>query len=117
MFFTLPLPFYLGGLEFAPLARLLFLSVLVWGVVATEGVGGFQGLFALLAVVQVAVGGGLLWALAAAGSRLLGARGDGARAVAAVAVTLVLLGISLTDLYRTPISSTRPQSNLFGLFD
>lgn len=117
LIFTAPIPFYLGGLEIAPLARGLFLSLLVWGVVATEGVGGFQGLFALLAAVQVVVGAGLLWGVAALTARILSRAKPAIRALAVGAIVVGLIGFSLQDVYRTPLSSTRPQSSLLGLFE
>jgi drug/metabolite transporter (DMT)-like permease len=115
--FTAPLPFYLGGLEFAPLVRLFFLSLLVWGVVWTEGAGGFHTLFALLAAAQLVIGAGLLWAAAALAARALRQRTDTTRAVAVGVMAVALLGFSLRDVYHTPLSSSRPESNLFGLFD
>ena len=117
LIFTAPIPFYLGGLEIAPLARGLFLSLLVWGVVATEGVGGFQGLFALLAAIQVLVGAGLLWCVAALAARVMRNTTPAIRALAVGAIVVALIGFSLQDVYRTPLSSTRPQSSLFGLFE
>jgi hypothetical protein len=115
--FTAPIPFYLGGLELAPLARLFFLSVLVWGVVLTEGAAGALGLFSVLAGVQVLVGGALLWALAALIARASRSQTGTARAVVVGVVIVGLVGLSLNDVYRTPLSSRRPESNLLGLFD
>ncbi|MGI9432321.1 MAG: hypothetical protein ACR2PQ_08915 [Myxococcota bacterium] len=117
LIFTVPIPFYLGALEIAPLARGLFLSFLVWGVVATEGVGGFQGLFALLAVVQMVVGAGLLWCVAALAARVMRGATPATRAVAVGDLVVALIGFSLQDVYRTPLSSTRPQSSLLSLFE
>jgi len=115
--FTAPIPFYLAGLEIAPLARLFFLSVLVWGVVLTEGAAGALGLFSVLAGVQVLVGGALLWALAALIARASRSQTGTARAVVVGVVIVGLVGLSLNDVYRTPLSSRRPESNLLGLFD
>jgi len=117
LFFTAPMPFYLGALEFAPLARAFFLSLLVWGVVLSEGVGGFQGIFALLAGVQLLVGGGVLWGVAALITRASRSHTDPFRAVAIGCVIVALAGFSLQEVYRTPLSSSRPESNLFGIFD
>ena len=115
--FTAPLPFYLGGLEVAPLARLFFLSLLVWGVVLTEGTVGVHSLFSALAAVQLLVGGGVLWAVAALAARAFRSQTDTARAVVVGVIVVGLIGFSLNDVYRTPLSSSRPESNLFGLFD
>ncbi|MDH3685651.1 MAG: hypothetical protein OEP95_05465 [Myxococcales bacterium] len=117
LIFTAPIPFYLGGLEIAPLARGLFFSLLIWGIVATEGAGGFQGAFALLAAVQMAVGAGLLWCVAALAARGMRGATPATRAFAVGAIVVALIGFSLQDVYRTPLSSTRPQSSLLGLFE
>lgn len=117
LIFTAPIPFYLGALEFAPLARLFFLSLLVWGVVLTEGAGGFHSLFSLLAGVQLLVGGGLLWAVAALLARASRNQSDTARVMVVGVVVVGLVAFSLHDVYRTPLSSSRPESNLLGIFD
>jgi hypothetical protein len=117
MVVTIPVPFYLGGLEFSPVVRLLFLSGLVWGVALTEGAGGFQSLFSILAGVQVLLWAGLLFAAAALLARASRHHSGSLRAVVFGTMIVALLGLSLTDSYRTPLSSSRPRSNLFGLFD
>ena len=116
--FTLPVPYYLGGFEIAPAARLLFLTSIVLAVVATEGVAGFHGSFVLLGTVQ-----SLLWLLILYGGAALIAYGlhrfarEAARAPVLALLAAVLLLASLFEIYQTPISSHAPHSSLAGLFD
>ena len=117
LLFTVPVPYYLGGFEVAPVVRLLFLATLVSGVLLTEGASGMQGPLGALAV-----GLALLWtALLYGASALLvrpAARPTGTVSVPLVAgATLALLALSLLPLYRTSLSSVSAVSNLLGLFD
>ena len=116
--FTVPVPYFLGGFEVAPVARLLFLTAIILAVVATEGVAGFHGSFVLLGSVQ-----SLLWLLILYGGAALLAFSlhrfarEAARAPALALLAAALLLASLFEIYQTPISSRSSQTNLAGLFD
>ncbi len=118
LFVTLPVPFYLGALEVSPALRMFFLTALTLAVVATEGGAGYLGSLALLAAAQSLLWALLIWGLAAIAAFGLGrvARG-GLHAALAAALVLLLVGLGTLDIYRTPLSSSRPYSNLAGLFD
>jgi hypothetical protein len=109
---TLPVPFYLGEPELAPVVRLAFLTGLVTTVFAAEG-GGVMASLAGIGWVQLLAWSALLFGAAAAiaqvGSRRL-------RAGIAAALCLALFAASFTERYDTPLSSTRARSNLFQLF-
>lgn len=118
LWLTLPLPIYLGAVEWVPVARLWLLAGLILGVVATEGASGFLGAFAGLAATEA-----LLWPLALYGisalcvavlRRSLPIR---ARVWVLGCVTAGMLGVSLLPIYQTPLSSHRLHSNLAGLLD
>jgi hypothetical protein len=109
---TLPVPFYLGEPELAPVLRLAFLTGLVASVFAAEG-GGVTALLAGLGLVQGLAWSVLLFAAAAAIAQVGSAR---ARAAIAAALSLALLAASFTDRYDTPLSSTRARSNVLQLF-
>jgi len=114
---TLPLPFFLAGLELAPLARLLFLEGVMLAVVASDGFAGTAGLFlAFLAVEGVLLAAGL-WGLACLAARILRPARPVTRAACAGIAAISLLGLSCLEIYRTPHSSSGPTSNLLGIFD
>lgn len=113
----LPVPFYLGEMELAPVLRLAFFSGLLGAVWQAEG-GDTLRLLLLIGLVQTALYAGGLWILAWAVSRAIDTlRAPAARTGAVLALASVLLLASFTDLYRTPLSSTRPRSNVLHLFE
>ncbi|MFQ5698944.1 MAG: hypothetical protein ACE5IL_11750 [Myxococcota bacterium] len=118
LWLTLPVPIYIGAVEWVPVARLWLLASLILGVVATEGANGFQGALAGLAAAEA-----LLWPLVLYGISALCIWGL-QRSVPARAriwvlggLTASLLAISLFPIYQTPLSSHRIHSNLAGLVD
>lgn len=114
---TLPIPFYLGEPELAPVVRLAFLSGLITSVLVAEG-GAVNAVLAGIGIVQVLVWAGLLFAAAALLARgLARISAAGVRTGVAAALAIALFGASLTDLYDTPLSSSRARSNLFQLFE
>jgi hypothetical protein len=114
---TLPLPFFMAGVEIAPLARLLFLEGVMLAVVASDGLAGSAGLFvAFLAVQGVLLAAGL-WGLAWVVARALRRMRPTTRAACAGFAATCLLGLSLLEIYRTPHSSSGPTANLLGIFD
>jgi hypothetical protein len=114
---TLPVPFYLGEPELAPVVRLAFLSALMSAVLVAEG-GGTLGVLAGLGIAQTllyAVVFRLVAAWVARGlDRLPAPR---ARSAVVVIVAIVLFAVSLAEIYDTPLSSTRPRSNLTHIFE
>ncbi len=114
---TLPLPFFMAGLELAPLARLLFLEGVMLAIVASDGFAGTAGLFlAFLAVEGLLLAAGL-WGLASLVARILRRTRPATRAACAGIAAVSLLALSSFEIYRTPHSSSGPTSNLLGIFD
>lgn len=113
----LPVPYYLGEPEQAPVLRLVFMTGLLAAVLFAEA-GGTLALLVGLGILQV-----LAWAAALALLTALMARAlervhaPAMRSAVAVAIALGLLAASLTELYDTPLSSTRPRSSLLQLFE
>jgi hypothetical protein len=115
---TVPVPFYLGQPEFAPVLRLAFFELLLGSVFVTEGGGWMLTLWVGLGAVQIAVWSALLWL----GVRLLwvGLRRAPTpilRSAAAVAIAAALGAASLFPIYDTALSSTRDRSSLLQIFE
>ena len=114
---TLPVPYYLGEAELAPVLRLAFLTGLLTSVAVVEGG------FATVSIAAMGIAQTLLYALLLSlAARLL------ARAVtllpsallrrAAVACLAIgLCAASLLPIYETPLSSSRLRSSLWQLFE
>jgi hypothetical protein len=115
---ALPLPYYIGEVESAPLVRLAFISGLFGSVLVAEGAGGTNGLFFALGLVQLVVWAGVLRLGAGLLSRSLARLPwPRARTVLVALLALALIGAGLWPLYDTPLSSSRGRSNLLGLFE
>jgi hypothetical protein len=113
---TLPVPFFLGEPELAPVVRLAFLSALVSLVFAAEG-GLVTATLAGIGWVQALVWSGLLLLGAALIAKALARiESAGVRTAITAAIALVLLGASLGERYDTPLSSSRARSSLLQLF-
>jgi len=114
---TMPVPFYLGEVEWAPALRLAFLTGLLGLVVAAEG-GATTALLATLGLVQAALYAGLFRLAASLAARALARIGSEPLRVAAVGTVIFLLAVSaVLPIYETPLSSTRMRSNIFGIFE
>ena len=114
---TLPVPFYLGEPEFAPVVRLAFLTSLMSAVLVAEG-GGTLGALAGIGMLQALLYAGFLWLAAALIARWLERlRAPGARGMLVAAIAIALFAVSLAEIYDTPLSSTRPRSNLTQIFE
>ena len=114
---VLPVPFYLGEPELAPVSRLAFLSSLMGAVWLAEG-GWAVRTFALLGVALALLYTGALWLVAFWIARSLdGLRAPSTRVALLAAIALGLVLSSFTELYDTPLSSERPRSNVFQLFE
>jgi hypothetical protein len=113
----LPIPFYLGEPEQAPVLRLVFLTGLLCAVMLAEG-GGTLAVLVGLGVLQALLWGGALSLLAALMARTLErVHAPALRTAVVAAIALGLVAASLTELYDTPLSSTRPRSSLLQIFE
>ncbi len=113
----MPVPFYLGEIEWAPVLRLAFLSSLFWLVLIAEG-GRTVILFSTLGLVQTALYTGLFFLAANLASRAFARIHEPTLRIAAVGTAVFLLvASSLLPIYETPLSSARLHSNLWHLFE
>jgi hypothetical protein len=114
---TMPVPFYLGQLEWAPVLRLGFLTLLFGAVALAEG-GGTVIALCVLGLVQAAVYASLFRMVADLGARgLLRFAPEPLRAAAVGSAVFLLVMTAQLPIYETPLSSTRLRSNLWQLFE
>ncbi len=114
---TLPVPFFLGEPELAPVLRLAFLTGLLGAVLVTEG-GSTLAALVGLGAAQTLGYGLLLWLSAALVARVLeGFRAPAARGVVLAILAISLFAASLSEIYETPLSSHRARSSLFQIFE
>lgn len=114
---TMPVPFYLGQLEWAPVLRLVFLSALVGAVMIAEGGATTIGL-GVLGIVQSALYTGLFFlaaGLAARGAMRIAS--PPLRVAAIGSAVFLLLASAQLPIYETGLSSTRVRSNLWQIFE
>ena len=117
MLATMPVPFYLGEIEWAPVLRLGFLTSLLSLVLAAEG-GRTLVWIAGMGIFQTALYTGLFFLAAALAARGVERIGEPPLRVAAVGTAVFLLVVSsLLPIYQTPLSSTRLHSDLWHLFE
>jgi hypothetical protein len=117
MLATMPVPFYLGEIEWAPVLRLGFLTSLLSLVLAAEG-GRTLVWIAGMGIAQTALYTGLFFLAAALAARAVERFGEPRLRVAAVGTAVFLLvASSLLPIYQTPLSSTRLHSDLWHLFE
>ena len=110
---TVPVPFYLGQPETAPVLRLAFLTGLLCSVAVAEGGRvlltlcglGFVQLLAWTALLRV--GAGLVVRVSP----------DAARTPVALALVVGLCVVSTFEIYETALSSTRLYSSVWHLFE
>jgi hypothetical protein len=115
---ALPLPYYLGEIERAPLLRLAFFTGIFGRVFVAEGGRGMTGLFFGLGLAQLLLYALLLRLGAGLLARSLFRVGaPRLRTALFAAVALALVGAGFSPLYDTPLSSSRGRSNLLGLFE
>ena len=115
-FATIPLPYFLNEGETAPALRLLFLSGLMSAVYVTEGPGPLAAIW-IIAILQLLFWTLLLYLGATLVTRLLEAFAPWLRGILGVSLVALLLFLSLTEIYWTPLSSTRLRSDLLHLFE
>jgi hypothetical protein len=114
---TMPVPFFLVQVEWAPVLRLVFLSGLFSAVMLAEG-GGTVMLMAALGIVQTLAYAGLFYLGAGLAAHALLRIGSPPMRVAALGTVIFLLVASAQlPIYETPLSSARLRSNLWQLFD
>ena len=115
-FATLPLPYFLPEGENAPALRLLFLTGLMSAVHVVEGPGPLAIIWGL-AALQLMLWTALLYMGSAIVSRLTRPFAPWLRGILVVSLVASLLVQSLSEIYWTPLSSTRLRSSLLHLFE
>lgn len=114
---TMPVPFYLGEVEWAPVLRLAFLTGLfgaVWLAEPEAKLGSLMG----MGLVQTAAYVALFRLAAGLAARAFGRIDSPPIRIAAVGTAVFLLFVSgLLPIYETPLSSARMRSSLWQLFD
>jgi hypothetical protein len=114
---TMPVPFYIGQVEWAPVLRLAFLTSLFGLVLVAEG-GPSVLLFSALGLLQTAIYTGLFFLAAGLAARALSRiKGPPLRIAAVGTAVFLLLASSQLPIYQTPLSSTRMRSDLWHLFE
>jgi len=114
---TMPVPFYLGEIEWAPVMRLGFLTSLLSLVLAAEG-GNRLLTIVGMGIVQTVIYTGLFYLAAGLAARALERFLEPPLRVAAVGTAVFLLVVSsLLPIYQTPLSSARLHSDLWHLFE
>jgi hypothetical protein len=114
---TMPVPFYLGEIEWAPVMRLAFLTGLLSLVMIAEG-GHALIRIGELGIAQTAIYTGLFWLAAGLAARgVARIREAPVRTAAVVSAVFLLVASSLLPIYETPLSSTRLHSDLWHLFE
>src|SRR5258706_6716081 len=107
----MPVPFYLGEVEWAPVMRLAFLTALFVLVMLAEG-GRTVIWFGALGLLQTALYTGLFFLAAGLVARMIAWIKEPPLRVAAVGTAVFLLVVSsLLPIYQTPLSSTRLRSD------
>jgi hypothetical protein len=114
---TMPVPFFLVQVEWAPVLRLAFLTSLFAAVMLAEG-GGTVILMAAMGMVQTLLYAALFFLAAGFAARALERNASPPMRVAAIGTFAFLLVVSAQlPIYDTPLSSLRMRSNFWQLFD
>jgi hypothetical protein len=115
---TMPVPFYLGEVEWAPVMRLAFLTSLISLVMVAEG-GSALIRIGTLGIMQTALYAGLFMLAAGLAARAIErVFSEAPLRIAAVGTAVFLLfASSQLPIYQTPLSSTRLYSDLWHLFE
>jgi hypothetical protein len=115
---ALPVRYYLGEIESAPVVRLAFFTGVFGSVLLAEGARGMTGLFVGLGAVQLVLWLLLLRAGAALVARVLArVPAPSLRSALCFGIAGAMLIAGLTPLYDTPLSSQRPRSSLLQIFE
>lgn len=113
----MPVPFFLGELEWAPVVRLAFFTGMLTALMVADG-GGFTTIFGVLGLVQTALYVALFYLAVSFAVKGIQRVGSPPMQVAAVGTVIFLLGVSsLLPLYETPLSSTRARSAIWHIFE
>lgn len=114
---ALPVPYFGPETGLVPVARLVFLGAVI-GAVFMSDPDMVTRVLALLFLGQAAVWSILLLVVShLAAGRATGGLSPRHRGLALSAAALVLLVVSLTDVYRTPFSSSGARTSLLEVFD
>src|SRR5262245_28561148 len=113
----MPVPFYLGEVEWAPVMRLAFMTSLLSLVAVAEG-GHAVIRTCTLGILQTAAYTGLIFLAAGlAASGIARIREAPLRVAAVGTAVFLLLASSMLPIYETPLSGTRLHSDLWHLFE
>jgi len=114
---TMPVPFYLGEIEWAPVMRLGFLTSLLSLVLAAEGGRTLQWITGM-GIVQTGLYTALFYLAAGIAARGVERISEVPLRIAAVGTAVFLLvASSQLPIYQTPLSSSRLHSDLWHLFE
>ena len=113
----MPVPFFLGSMEWSPVIRLAFFAGLLGTLMIADG-SMVTTTFALLAIVQTGIYVGLFYVAASFAVKGIGRIGSPPTQLAAVGTIIFLLGVSsLLPIYDTPLSSSRARSTIWHIFE
>jgi len=115
-FATLPLPYFLPEGENAPALRLFFLTWLMSAIYIAEGPGPLAAVWGM-ALFQLVFWTTLLYLGAALVARLLATLSPWLRGILAISLAAVLIFLSLSEIYWTPLSSSQSRSSLIQIFE
>ena len=114
---ALPVPYWLFETGRVPTLWLGELTAFVLAMLLSEG-GMVTRIVATLFVVQTLLFVGVTWVIARYASRWIGGlRSENGRTAAAVAAIVVLLGIALLPIYRSPLVAGGDAVNVVRLFE
>lgn len=114
---TMPVPFFLAQVEWAPVLRLAFLSALFAAVMVAEG-GPQVTTMGLLGIAQTVLYAGLFFLAAGLAARFVGRIASPPLRIAVVGTVVFLLFASAQlPIYETPLSSAHLRSNVWQIFD
>jgi hypothetical protein len=114
---TMPVPFYVGEVEWAPVMRLAFITSLFSLVMMAEG-GSALIRICTLGIMQTALYTGLFMLAAGLAARgVMRLREPPLRVAAVGTAVFLLVASSLLPIYETPLSSTQLRSDLWHLFE
>jgi len=114
----MPVPFYLIEAGFAPVARIVLLTIVTGSIVVVEGTRGAVGVAAAMMALHAVAYLLVLWAIC--GLIVRGFAAVSARHLTAITLSTIALATLLaatTNLYETPFRRDALRSNLFHVFD
>lgn len=117
LFALLPVPLLFPEQGLVPTLRIAFLATMLGAVTIVDGAPGVMAIFALLPLLQAVGYSLLLWLVASLLLRATKGLAPRSQALLVAGIAVLLLGLSSFEIYRTPLSSSGPYSNLAGILD